>query len=1389
MIVPISPRIVSFRAAFRSNSAAHLVRLVRRLPLLALAVFLAGAAPGARAQSTFPSTAVGSSAPAQNVTVTVAGTGTVKSVAVLTMGAANLDYTEASGGDNCVGISSGSCKVSVTFAPKYPGARNGAVVLEGTGNVVLGLAYITGSGQGSLPVLIPGTIDIFAGQEGQWTVLNDNHPATQADLNLPSGVAVDGLGDLFIADSSNNRVREVVAVTKGPLTAGDITTIAGTGGTGYDGATTAATSATLTLPSGVAVDGAGNVYIADTDNNVVREVNVALNTIVTVAGTGASGYTGDGHAATSAQLNRPQGVVVDGQGNVYIADTGNNVIREVSGGTITTIAGTGTAGFSGDGGTATAADLNVPSGVAIDPSGNLYIADSLNERIRVVSGGNINTYAGSNNGGYAGDGGAATAAELDAPQGVACDAAGNVFIADARNYVIRKVNAVTGKISTVAGNNPNDQFGDGKGGFTYGNGQSGEQYTGNGIAQGLPTGGGGGAGIYAPYGVTIDQSGNIFIAEYFDQIVREVNAEQATLFFSPQLWENQVSAPEPQAVENDGNTALSFTTISHDANAATDAASTTCSTTATVSADEQCIIGAEFAPTTAGNPDVGNIDLTQTTGGAKLDIATVGQSLAQNQVSVALTSTPNPSTFGQNVTFSVTVTQAPGSTQGTPTGTVTFADTFNGATNPIGGTPTLAAGKASFQISTLAVGTHVVVATYSGDTHYLTATSNSDSQVVTEQVTVVLINSSGNNPSILGANVTFQATVTVTGGVATTNPVSFYNGTNLLGNATPSAAGVATFTTATLPLGNNKITATYTDTNNVTATSNVLTQGVEQQTATTVTTSLTPSLHGAQVTFTATVLATGTVAPTGTVTFYDGATKIGTGTLAATGANSAAATLNISTLAVGTHSITATYGGDADDFGSTSPAISQVVQDATTGTALTASANPAIAGTTITFTARVTVTTGGGVPTGTVNFYNGTTLLGTGTLNGTGVATYATNTLPIGTYSITAVYQGDTNNTGSTSAALSLSVIGATTNVTLTASATAVTVNTPVTFTATVKGNGATPTGTVTFMDGATALGTGTLNAQGVATLTTSTLAVGQHSITAVYGGDANNAGATSSAVVVTVGAFATQTILAASATTITTDQQLTLLVTTTSASGKGVTGTITFLNGTTSIGTATLTNGSATLSLSLNAGSYTITAKYSGDTDDSPSTSNAITVIVTEANDFTIQLTPSSLTIPTTEYGITTINLTSENGFTDTLALGCASLPYSVTCSFTPTDVTLAANGNASVQLTVDTNSPLVSGGQAKNDMPGPGSGVLAACVFPGSALFGFAFWRFRKRHSVLKVLAIVAMLAGTTLLMNGCGGLSLNSAKAGSYTIQVIATGEKTGVTHVANLKVQVN
>jgi large repetitive protein len=1354
--------------------------------MTAAALFALVSPMGAQTLTTFAATAVGTMTPAtQAVTASLQNAGTVAKVEVLTLGAPNLDFTE-SGADNCVGISSGSCSVTVAFAPKYPGPRNGAVVLLDGSNNTLGTAYLTGIGQGSLGVMVPGTISIVAGQVGEWTMVNDGGLATQADLYLPSGVVVDGAGDVFIADSHHNRVREVLAAG---ANAGKITTVAGDGSAGYDATATVAIATSLNQPGGVAIDGAGNLYIADTNNNVVRKVNLTTGSIVTVAGNGSPGYAGDGGAATGATLNSPAGIAVDAAGDLYIADTDNDAVREVvaATGQIATIAGDGTGvpGFSGDGSLAIHAKLNAPFSVALDYAGNLYIADSGNNRVREVNtAGNISTYAGNGTPAYLGDSGAATSAELYSPLGVACDPAGNVYIADARNYVVRKVNAASGVITTIAGTNADDDYIDGKSNFSYGNGQNGDAYSGGGIATG--------AGIYAPYGVAVDASGNLLIAEYFDHLIRKVNANDATLFFTPELWTNQVSSAENQAIENDGNEALTFSAVAPDANAAVASGSTTCGTTSSVAVDAQCVVAAEFAPTSTANPLpnplVGNVNLTGNPADSPLDIAVVGEALGLNGAVVTLSSTQNPAAYGQAVTLNVSVKQDPNSTKGTPTGTVTFTDTFQGTTNPLGTAQTLnSSGNASLLLSTLAVGTHVITANYSGDTYYNASASNPLSQVVQEQVTVTLASSSPKDTSAYGSAVTFTATVAVSGGITVSGSVSFYNGATYIGSGTLSGSGVATYTTANLPVGSDSITASYTDSNNVSSTSSVLTQVVEQNTATTVTSSANPSVHGTPVTFTAVVVATGTVAPTGTVTFFDGPTQIGTGTLAASGTTTATATFQTSTLTAGGHSITASYGGDADDFSSVSVALSQTVNIASSTTTLAASANPAIAGKALTLTA--TVTTNGGTAAGTVNFYNGTTVLGTGTLNGAGVATFTSSTLAVGAYSITAGYKGDSNDTGSTSAALSLTVIQATTAVKLVTSAPTVQVTNSVAFTATVTGNGGIPSGNVTLMDGANTLGSVALNASGVATYSTSSLAVGTHNITAVYGGDANDGGSTSPGVTETVTAYGTQTSLAASATSLNTDQQLALLTTTTSTSGSAVTGTITYISGTTTLGTATVgVNGTATLSINPPAGSYSITAHYSGDALNAPSISNVVTVTVSQATEFTIALNPTTLSIPTTQSANVTINLGSQDGFTDKIALGCDSLPYSVTCNFSNNDLTLNSNGTASLQLTVDTNSPLASGSQAKNETPFGSRGMLAACVFPGAALFGFAFWRFRKNAVVLKALVVIAMLTGTTFLMTGCGGFSLNSAKPGNYVIQVTATGEQTGVTHVANLTVTV-
>ena len=313
------------------------------------------------------------------------------------------------------------------------------VAVDAKGNI-----YIADSNNNCVRMVSTnGTITTVAGISYGFS--GDGGPAINAGLAQPVSVAVSHSGDFYIVDSLNYRIRHI-------STSLVITTLAGNGFANYSGDGGPASNSQLSNPNGVAVDAAGNIYIVDTNNSRIRKIDTH-SVLTTVAGNGISGYSGDHGPAIDAQLSAPNGVAVDQAGNLYIADTSNSVIRKVTpGGVITTIAGVpGAEGFAGDGGPALQSQLALPQGVATDTAGNIYIADTRNNRIRKVSSSGVITTIAGSSGGFLGDGNPATSAALNYPWSVAVDAAGNVLIADLYDMRIRKVSP-SGIITTIAGN-------------------------------------------------------------------------------------------------------------------------------------------------------------------------------------------------------------------------------------------------------------------------------------------------------------------------------------------------------------------------------------------------------------------------------------------------------------------------------------------------------------------------------------------------------------------------------------------------------------------------------------------------------------------------------------------------------------------------------------------------------------------------------------------------------------------------------------------------------------------------------------------------------------------------------------------------------------------------
>ena len=1168
---------------------------------------------GARAQTPTVfagSTAVGQSSTPVSVVVTMTAAGTAGVPATITQGVANGDFAVGAGGscaDGTTYSANDTCTVNVIFQPKYPGYRTGAVVMETTGGGLMGSALVAGFAVGSLPVLAPGRIDTVTGN-ADWIYQTDGVLATQASIFLPTGVVADAAGNLYLADSQNNRIRRVDGKT------GLISTVAGTGIPGYGGDGGPAVNALINVPAGLVLDGAGNIYFADSGNHIVRRIDAVTGLISMVAGTpGKQGYLGDGLPANAAKLAFPEGLALDAAGNLLIADTGNNVIRKVAAtatgfGDISTIAGTGAAGFNGDNQLATAAELNSPWSVAVAQDGSIYIADLTNNRVRKINGaGTIFTVAGTGTRGFMGDGGAATAALLGEPAAVVLDPAGDLYIADSDNNRVREVNAATQLIETICGN-------------------SSEQFAGDGGPADL-------ASMYGPYALFFDQVGNLFIADMFHNRIRRINALDISLSYAT-IKVGNISAPQAVGLANDGNATLVLTSPTL-VNAATDGSTTTCAAGANILSAGTCVVGAEFAPTVIsdvnGDPVLGSITVNSAAGNTAPIISLSGVVLSITPTTVAVTSSANPSLLGASVTFIATINNG-----GSPlTGTVAF---FDGATQIC--STTVRGTSAACTTSALTLGQHSMTARYSGDANDASSVSAALVEVVKQSATLTL--TVAPNPAVVTANVALTLTATAPTGTPS-GVATFYDGSTILNAVGLSTSGTAAYSTATLSAGTHILSVQYAgDSSNAAGQSNVVREIVQQASTTTLlASSSSTATVGAQVTFTATVSSTNGPAPTGTVQFMDGSTSLGSGTIGSGGTS----VLSIASLSPGAHNIVAIYNGDTDDSTSSSSALTETIQQILTATVLTASLNPISAGATLNLSASVAAT-GGGILSGVVTFSEGSKTYGSVAVNGSGDATISLSTLSAGSHTILASYGGSTNYATSVSPVLIEVVQSTATTTTLTSMAATTLADQAASFTAAISSTtGGVPSGTVIFDDGAVSMGQAQLNAQGLATLTTSSLAVGTHAITAVYVGNGNYNTSTSAALQHVVILATASVILAGPAAPINAGGVFGMTAAL-SSNGVAPTGTISLHNGATTIATVSVADdGTFSFSnLSLGVGSYQLTAVYGGDANNATASSSPVTIVV--------QLTPTatslvSSTNPATLGQAVTFTATTSGGIT----------------------------------------------------------------------------------------------------------------------------------------------
>lgn len=1245
--------------------------------------------------------------------------------------------------------------------------------------------------------LSSGIITTLAGN-GTASYAGDGGPAASASLNQPRGLAVDSGGNLFVADLLNFRVRRVDAVS------GIITTVAGTGTNGHSPDGTAALSASIAGPMAVSFDAQGNLLISELLGYDIRGVNNSTGALSTVAGNGGTVFNGDGMPATSAALGYMGGnVALDSGGNLYFADSTGRVRRvDAVTGIITTVAGVGagaqnqvSSSGGGGGGTptcptglglngpATLATLDGAFGVAFTSSSELLIADNLDCLVAGVQLPSPLLYT-TTSLSLSGQTLTATVTPIggsSTPTGTVQFAQDNVF----GPPTPLTTQPLTGGVATV-----------GLGGLPAGNYpviaiyQGDSNYNGSGSASVSVTGGGKptpSAGANVPYPVTPNTpvtisfnvvgnsgtpTGTVQLLEGSTILanVTLVNGAGAFSYSASTAGKHQITLQYP----GDSNYS-SFTwtfsvsvlvpstlTLTADANPADTGATVNLTATlspATGTGTVSFFDNANFLGTaTVGNGTAafaystllpGAHSLTATYNGDFVVAPAMSNAIAETinttVTNVAVTTSASTITFAQSLTLTATITPA------RSTGAVEFYD----GTTQLGGA-TVVNGVAQLVVPQLGAGSNGITAQFTGTSGYAGSTSPAISETVNMATPVVTLTSSA-NPVLSPASVTFTANMSPSWNGSS---LQIMDGGKLLsGGSAPT--GVISLTIALSP-GVHTITAVCPgDANLNPATSAALNETVQASSTLALSTSASAISFSQPVTLTAALTPS---AATGSVQFTDSGASLGSAPIAG-----GVATLTLTTLAAGSHSIQAVYGGDGVYLAGTSSASALTVSKAATQVNLSASPNPS----TTLQSVALTVTLSPSTATGSVQFLDGTTVLGTATVT-SGTASLSVAPLSAGGHSITASYLGDSNCNPATSAVTAETVNKASTITTLSASSANITVGQTVTLTASVAPNSA--TGTVQFLDGATLIGTAALS-NGAASFTAAGLAAGTHSITAAYSGDANDNSGTSAAVTVTVAKAASTVTAASSPNPSSFGQTVTL---TAAVSPTAATGSVQFLDGGNAIGTASVSGGTATLNTAaLAAGGHSITAVYSGDANYNSSTSAALSQTVNKiATAVTLSASSGSISYGqsvTLTAGLTPAAATGSVQFLDgstvlgaaAVANGAASL---VVSNFAVGSQSLTAvysgdaNDNSSTSAAVIVNVAKASA-----------SVTVASSLNPSVAGQAVTFTATVNPPAATGTVQFLdgSTSLGTITLSGGTASLSTSSLAAGAQSITAVYSG----------------